>query len=468
MAILFTVFKMLLQKQAALDPELFRFVDDFYKWFIGIAFLLPINNILQEMVYVDGDTRTCNISHALLLFGNIGLSIWFCQFMGIEGVALGTLVSALLSIAALCTHFFQKSNTLKFVWYFKLKDVKQVFRYSIAEACEFLMFALFSSTMNYYFIRRFGLAPLPILSMIYEILELSILFNGIWMAAEPLVNTYRGEENDKGVMRTMRFVLESATKEAIIASGLMIVFAPFAVSIFHIESSELNHAAIFAVQMAAIGFLPMAIVKIFANYHVHENPLLSIVFIILLVFAMPLMVTIVMNSIIGEKAFWIGFGAAPFIAMIVGCAVQLLVYGKHRFPLLLEHTDQFSNWFVLDMKLSPENLLHFRNRMNRLMEHRKISDKTRLKILLLIEELGMAIYQRNQGKTVYVEFSLAFKPDYILLTCKDDGVIRDLTDLEQSITDLRIYLINMFMSTHHEKLYLRTVNYNRHVFRFER
>ena len=467
MAVLFAVFRMFLQKSASLDPELFRFVDEFYTWFIWLAFLIPVNNVLQEMVYADGDTRTCNLSYALLLLGNVAFSVGLCQVMGLKGVALGTFLSLILSIAALCTHFARKSNTLKFVWHFKWREIKLVFRYSMAEACEFLMFALFSSVMNIYFIQKFGLGPLPILSMVYEILELSVLFNGVWMAAEPLVNTYRAEENDKGIMRTMRFVFETASKEAVLASVLAFVFAPVVVSIFHIQSHELSDAAVFAVRAAAIGFLPMAITKIFANYHVHENPLLSFVFIVLVICAMPLACSVFLGAFVGEKAFWIGFGVAPFAAMAACVVAQLAMYGKQRFPLLLEHTDQFPDWMITDMKLSPESLMQFWNSVNGLMEQRDVCDKTRLRILLLIEELGMAIYQRNNGKAVYVEFSLAFRPDHVILTCKDDGVILDLTDLEQSVTDLRIYLINMFMTVHREKQYLWTINYNRHVFKFE-
>jgi hypothetical protein len=86
----------------------------------------------------------------------------------------------------------------------------------------------------------------------------------------------------------------------------------------------------------------------------------------------------------------------------------------------------------------------------------------------MIEELGMEIYQHNNGKTVYIEFALVFRNDHVLLVCKDDGKRIDMTDLEQSINDLRMYLINMFMAAQQEKKYLPTANYNRYTFKFER
>ena len=467
MVALFAAIKTPLLEHLSLDPEIVNFVGEFYIWFLWFAFFIPINNVLQEMVFIDGDTKVCNLSYAALLGGNIAFSVLFCQSMGLRGIALGTLVSVLLSIAVLSSHFFKKRNTLRFVWHFNLRDVRSVVRFSMAESCEFLMFALFSGLMNAYFIRNFGFRELPILSMIYEIIELSVVFNGIWMAAEPLVNVYRGEENDKGIIRTMRFAFRALLKEAVIGTVLILVFAPFVISVFHLHSGELTDTAVFAVRACAVGFLPMALVKILSNYHVHEKPALSALFIMLLVLVVPLGCAVASNELFGGRAFWVGLGLAPFVAFGAGCAILFLRYGKKDFPLLLEHMDAIKDWHTIDTKLTPGSLLRFRDRMNRLMEAKNIDKSTRYKVMLLIEELGMVVYQRNKGNTVYIEFSLVLKPDYIMLVCKDDGEILDMTDLEQSITDLRVYLINMFMTVQQDKQYLLTANYNRHVFKFE-
>ena len=464
----FTIIRGILLHSSAISADLLGFINGFYTWFIGFSLLIPVNNVLQEMVYIDGDTRTCNMSYAALLVGNTFFSVLFCRSMGIEGVALGTLVSVLLSISVLCTHFLKKSNTLKFVWHLNRGDIAAVFRFSIAEASEFLMFALFSSLLNYYFIYTFGFGKLPVLSMIYEIVELSVFFNGIWMAAEPLVNTYRGEKNCKGIIRSMQFVNRTTMKEAVLATILLFIAAPFVINVFHIHSEGLKDIAIFAVRACAIGFLPLAFSKIYANYHVHENPFISLAFIALAMFITPFLSVMTLGSFFGPKAFWVGFAIAPFIAFALGCALQIALYGREKFPLMIEDPKDMANWFITDTRLTPESLLKFRDRMGRIMENKNVNANTRMKVMLLIEELGMAIHQRNQGKHVYIEFALVFRPDHILLICKDDGKRIDMTDLEQSITDLRMYLINMFMAAQQEKKYLPTANYNRYAFKFER
>lgn len=464
----FTIIRGILLHSSAISADLLGFINGFYTWFIGFSLLIPVNNVLQEMVYIDGDTRTCNMSYAALLVGNTFFSVLFCRSMGIEGVALGTLVSVLLSISVLCTHFLKKSNTLKFVWHLNRGDIAAVFRFSIAEASEFLMFALFSSLLNYYFIYTFGFGKLPVLSMIYEIVELSVFFNGIWMAAEPLVNTYRGEKNCKGIMRSMQFVNRTTMKEAVLATILLFIAAPFVINVFHIHSEGLKDIAIFAVRACAIGFLPLAFSKIYANYHVHENPFISLAFIALAMFITPFLSVMTLGSFFGPKAFWVGFAIAPFIAFALGCALQIALYGREKFPLMIEDPKDMANWFITDTRLTPESLLKFRDRMGRIMENKNVNANTRMKIMLLIEELGMAIEQRNEAKTVFIEFALVFRPDHLMLICKDDGKRIDMTDLEQSITDLRMYLINMFMAAQQEKKYLPTANYNRYAFKFER
>lgn len=464
----FTIIRGILLHSSAISADLLGFINGFYTWFIGFSLLIPVNNVLQEMVYIDGDTRTCNMSYAALLVGNTFFSVLFCRSMGIEGVALGTLVSVLLSISVLCTHFLKKSNTLKFVWHLNRGDIAAVFRFSIAEASEFLMFALFSSLLNYYFIYTFGFGKLPVLSMIYEIVELSVFFNGIWMAAEPLVNTYRGEKNCKGIMRSMQFVNRTTMKEAVLATILLFIAAPFVINVFHIHSEGLKDIAIFAVRACAIGFLPLAFSKIYANYHVHENPFISLAFIALAMFITPFLSVMTLGSFFGPKAFWVGFAIAPFIAFALGCALQIALYGREKFPLMIEDPKDMANWFITDTRLTPESLLKFRDRMGRIMEGKGVKASSRMKVMLLIEELGMAIEQRNEAKTVFIEFALVFRPDHLMLICKDDGKRIDMTDLEQSITDLRMYLINMFMAAQQEKKYLPTANYNRYAFKFER
>ena len=451
---------------SGIDAEQLKFVNEFYGWFLGLAFVIPLNNILQEMVYVDGDMKTCNISYAVLLLGNLVFSCVFCKFWGMSGIALGTVLSVVLSILVLCSHFVRKGNTLKFVWYFKIRDVAKVVRFSMAEACEYLFFSLFAAVMNFYFVTHFGSDRIAILSVIYEILELSVVFNGIWMAAEPIINIYRGEENGNGVAQMMEFVNWVSLKETLVATALLLVFAPLLARLFHISSASAADELVFAIRACAVGLCPLAFVKIYAAYHVHEKPLLSFLFIFVAVFLGPAACVLGGVPLWGDGYVWLGFGASPFVAFAVCCIVQLVLYGRSGFPLLLEESEGTGHWYMYDLLLNPENLVKYRDIIGKKLKDASVDDAGIVKAMLLLEELGMTVYESNAGRKVYMEISLQVLQGEFLLVIKDDGKLMDLTDLERSVTGLRAYLVNMFMTVQRDKHYLLTTSCNRHVFRF--
>lgn len=468
MVVLFSAGKGIMFGVMDVEPELLNYVNEFYGWFLGLAFIIPLNNTLQEMVYVDGDTGTCKASYAALLLGNLVLSCIFCRFMGMSGIALGTLLSVMLSIIVLCTHFARKNNSLRFVWHFNMRDSMSVIRFSIAEACEFFFFALFAGLMNLYFVANFSSDRITVLSVVYEIVELSVVFNGIWMAAEPLINIYRGEDNDRGVLQVMRFVNWTVLKESLLATAILLFCAPLLTHVFHIRSEELAGEMAFAIRACAVGLCPLALVKIYAAFHVHEKPVLSFIFILFVMFLSPVVCVMGAGALWGGEYVWLGFGAAPFLAMGLCAGVQVLIYGRARFPLLLEHLTVADYWHMHDMLLTPENLIAYRDSVGELLKRKSVNEMSVVKAMLLLEEMGMSVYERNAGRRVFVEFAVLLREKDFVLVIKDDGKIMDLTDLEQSVTGLRAYLVNMFMTVQREKQYLLTSNYNRHVFRFDR
>ena len=238
--------------------------------------------------------------------------------------------------------------------------------------------------------------------------------------------------------------------------------------LFGIHSESLADETAFAIRACAVGLFPLALVKTYASYHVHELPLLSFVFISLVMFICPFAGVLGIHAFVGEQAMWSAFGVAPYVALGASVAVHLLLHGKRHFPLELEEFSIENYWFMHDMELTPKNLILYRNSISKLLTHRGVSGDVRIKAMLILEELGMVVYERNKGKKVFVEIDVNLKPDSLTMVIKDDGVLMDLTDFEQRVTDLRMYLVNMFMTVQEDKCYLLTSNYNRHVFRFDR
>lgn len=467
LAVGFAVFKTQVFYLLNVPENLLYLVGSFYKWFIVVAFLVPINNLLQEMIFVDGDTKVCNLSYAVLTLGNMLASFILVQVVGMEGVAMGTVIGFILSIAVLMTHFFKEKNTLKFKWHLKIRDCGLVVWLSLVEACDYLYFAVFSFVMTQMFLYYHWNDNLSVLSMMFEVWECGVIFTGIWLAADPLINVYRGERNALRIKRLMLFVNKAVFKEGALAMVGFFVFAPLIVKVFHFNSVESIDNAVHAIRMASVGMLAYAIVKVYANYYVHEWPIFAVAVVSFSAFLAPLVCCFALGSVIGVNGVWLGMGIAPILALACGVAIFVLKFGFSNLPLNLKNLNN-THKYVMDLILNPKNIVKQRDKMEKILIRENVNAKTRMKIMLFVEEIGMIFYERCKGYKIYAEYDVTVGEDFVECVMKDEGPYMDLTKADVKISDLRMYLVNSLMVNHDDKTYILTTSYNRHVFRFPR
>lgn len=85
---------------------------------------------------------------------------------------------------------------------------------------------------------------------------------------------------------------------------------------------------------------------------------------------------------------------------------------------------------------------------------------------LMVEEVFMAVLERNPGRRrILGEVTLDLN-DGALLTLRDDGMIFDITDADAEVSSLRTYLVASVMERHRQRVNLVTAGLNRNVFRF--
>lgn len=120
------------------------------------------------------------------------------------GVGIGTFIGIALSVAVLLVLFLRKQNTLKFIWHLSIKDIAKVLKCGITDSAAYLFIGLNSLVATKFVIYMFTEYYLPVLLVVFNIIELTIIFDGIGQAITPLVNVYRGEENSVGIKRIMK------------------------------------------------------------------------------------------------------------------------------------------------------------------------------------------------------------------------------------------------------------------------
>ncbi len=88
--------------------------------------IYPAYLTLYYLVNIDGDDVRMLTSDILQAVCNAGLSIWLVQTLGIKGLAYGTIISTLISMIPVASHYFSKSNSVKFNFKVELPLVKEI------------------------------------------------------------------------------------------------------------------------------------------------------------------------------------------------------------------------------------------------------------------------------------------------------------------------------------------------------
>ncbi|MGN1338899.1 MAG: MATE family efflux transporter, partial [Oscillospiraceae bacterium] len=223
----------------ALSENVASSASDYFFFYQFVIMLLPLYTVLLEMVYSDGDGLICNISSAVQIIVNVAASVFFCFKLGILGVGLGTFLGLICSISVLFVHFFRKQNSLRFVWHVSIKDTLKVMKCGITDSSAYLFIGLTSFTATKFVVYMFGEYYLPVLLMVFNVIELTIVFDGIGQAVTPIVNIYRGEDNHVGIKRVMKTALIYAIAEGVTLSLLLFLFGSQIAELFGLTDKEL-------------------------------------------------------------------------------------------------------------------------------------------------------------------------------------------------------------------------------------
>lgn len=448
-----------------LSPQIEAAASDYIFFYQFVILLLPLYTVLLEMVYADGDGTICNISSVLQIVVNIVASVVLCFHMGILGVGLATLLGLILSTAILFIHFFRKGNSLKFTWHLRIGDTLRVLKCGITDAGAYLFMGMTFFIASKFVIHEFGEVYLPVLLVILNILELTIVFDGIGQAITPIVNVYRGEENHVGIKRVMKTAFKYAVAEGMIMTILMFLFGGYIAQLFGLDDKELIDIAKHALRLVSPFFFCTSMLFLQTTYYmIIEKVFLATAITGVKDFLIPSVSMCSMGMIFGIDGVWTGLGVAPFFSVIIVSAFLLICYGKKKFPLLQDETKEV---YVFDAELSAESIVSLRDQVEKTLMGREVSPKSIHRIMLYIEEFCMLTYENNKDHKVACECSILIG-DEVQLIIRNDGKISDLTDPDNPLHSFREYVVSMMMVNMSGRRFLKTMGYNRAIFKFEK
>ena len=434
-----------------------------YYTFVPYLFVLyPFYFLFQELVYNDGGGKWCVYATVLQVAVNICASYVLGRIMGMAGLSLGTLLGFLTSIIVYLTWFLNKHCTIRFKWHFEWKDVWEVFQCSYATASLALYAGIRRMILNKFVTLHFGGKWLSSLTVVSSVMILSLLFEGIAQAAEPMANIYYSEKNPDGIKKLMKHVVWVALIAGLIVSFIMIIFNDSLPKLYGIRPKPIIDMSSMALCIIAPAMPFISLMYLFAAYYSVTGHI-GITFKIAPVrdLMLGILCPVVFGSIWGMKGLWIGILASHVSAFALFSIILVQQYGK-RFPLLLPEKDIVSKDFVL----TPETLLKVRDWIGKECNKRNIASNIRTRLEVMIEDMGMLIINKNKGHSVLAEISIRFKHD-IKVVMRDDGVPYNVTDPDAALSFRSIFVDGLIRSSTMSH-YLLTQNYNRNIFHLKR
>lgn len=434
------------------------YTKDYYSWYPYIAASYPILVLMQDLVYADGGMKTCTIANIVQITGNLGISVLLCRVSGISGISLGTLIGNLLAIAILTTHFLKKESALKIRLHLALRDVCHVFKLSFVHASLYLYLGFSNMIINRHFLSSFGDEYFPVLTIMYGITSLAMVFDGVGQAMEPIINIYRGENNTDGIRKMMKYALKAAVAEGLAVMLLLFLAGGRIASIYNITSPALVAIAGRAVRIYAPAMVFYSLVYLYEMYYLLTgHTFLSASMTLLKNFAVLTGLVILLSDAFGIDGVWIGMSLTPMVTLMIYAVI--LFVRHHRFmPLLLEENDIVSK----DIIVTPEQVIGLRDWVEEEFDKRGIGSSKRNRAMLLTEECGMQILSKNDASPVLLEASLFFE-DNIRLIMRDNGENFEVTNADEHLNFRGMFLAGLsesFISTN----YMLTANYNRNQF----
>ena len=436
----------------------------FWLWFLPCAVLEPLAFFLANMCYADGDARLSFFAYGAQLAVKVSVSVPCTLAFGLAGCAFGTVLGNLVSVAVLCGHFFRRGNNLRFVRHFSLRDTFRICWCAVGDAALKLCYAVLFFLLNAYVIARFGSDQLPVLAVVTTVMGVAEAFDGVATAVQPLASVYIGERND---VRT-RSVMTTAV-QVVLAEGLLVALfleaAPeLAVRLVGIADPALAASARTAVRFVAPGLVATALMMLFNSYYMYiAREGLAAALTVVTMLAAPVALFPALGAVLGADGVWLALGLAPTAAVLAMSVFIAVKWGWARFPFLLD-PGRAGKIRVFDLELDPVGVCAASAAVGAQLRACGLGAARAAKASLLVEETLMTVRERNAGRRVRAEVTVDLN-DALVMTLRDDGVLFDITDADQSISSLRTYLVSNLMTAIPIRRNLTTTGFNRNVFK---
>ena len=304
------------------DAELMPTVMEYARWLIWFlpAFILP--TFISSFIRNDGAP---NLAMTALIVGG-GVNIfcdWFFCFpldMGKTGAALATVLGTCIQVVIMCSHFFTKKCTLRFVKPNHVKPaISQTLSIGFGASALDLGTVILAIIMNNQIMRYGDTTALAVYGVVATITSLfQALYCGVGQAIQPIVSANCGAMQTKRIKQTWKMSLTTVMVMGCLFTVIGELFPEQIVKLFIDATPQVIEAAPSIIRPFFLLFFFLGI-TVLATYHLQSimhgtmsmviAVLRSVVISGLLLFVLPLFLDI--------TGVWIAMPISEFIVAVI-------------------------------------------------------------------------------------------------------------------------------------------------------
>ena len=454
------------------STEITKLVKDFLFFLYPQLAMAPVYQLLSQMVITDGGEvlgTAANIAETVL---NLVLSIILGMKMGILGIGLGTLLSTLAGLGIVSLHFLSKRNGLRARLAFDPEDLKRMLYFGANDSSMFFLMPILSFVTTKFVILEFGEYYLPILTIIYSIFEITVIFEATGEAMRPIMPIYYGDRNYTGIMYILNYSTAVNLRRSVVFSLFLLIAGPYIPIAFDITEPLLLKECTAALRIYAIAGPGLAVVANFNSFYLNtRKPLLAALESILNILVCILVPAIPLGMFFGIKGMMTGYALAPYLTAVILLGYVYLHYGKDLFPSLIPHSDDAV--FYRTIRLEENEIMTLVYDVHAFLEKNHIAHTLRGTIELTLEELLFLIKDRNMksedGKKpekIYAECFIRANEEGVDLSIWDSGEIFDITNEDSDLINFRHYIVERIMTQQDVKKHMVATSFNKNFFHF--
>lgn len=436
----------------------------YYNWYITWVAVFPLSQAIYYLVVADGDAFFVMLSSVSSILINIILSYVLCKRVGISGLGMATAFSAAVSALICSFHFFTQKSSVHFRLSLDMRILKRACILGANSSLNFVFITVVDIIMNKIILIACGQVYIAAYSVVNFVLAMFLIPGGVFDSCQGICTGYVGEKNNYGINN----ILKTAMKSVFIICGAMMVAlfiaAPYIPRLYGMTTPEVIAASVRATRILCASSIPFGIVYFtFKIYACMNKPLLSIIMAFLYNFFCPLLLSIPLAFLMGFDGVSVGMSASSFLVIALFIWFVRARYGKEGFPWYLEETGEEA--FGYDLYVTKDTIPEIRDKVKTELDNHGYKIEN---IEILIEELYTRIYEKNPGKTVCSECALLFGKNRVRIIVRDNGIIFNFVDENNSIESLNAHVLNSLLERTEDKQYLITTSFNRNGFVFEK